>query len=106
MEALFYIVIGLLTALVLFSLGWWSALKWHGASLDSGSAEICADQPRVIVNMPADAKILPQMAGDKVIAGERAVLWYSVYCKAMENGYKDYAADDANQAVVSVFGHS
>lgn len=60
--------------------------------------------PRVVVNLPADAKILPQMDGDKVIAGERAILWYSVYCKATDDGSVAFAADDADQAVETVFG--
>lgn len=60
--------------------------------------------PRVVVNLPADAKILPQMDGDKVIAGERAILWHSVYCKAIDDGSVAFAVDDANQAVETVFG--
>lgn len=65
------------------------------------------NKPQVIVNMPKDAVPLESLAplpeGTKIVSEERAVLWWTVYKCAMDNGWKSYASYDANQAVHAVY---
>lgn len=68
-----------------------------------------APRPTVIVNMPADARPLSSLTqpGDKVIGPERAVLWWSVYSKAIESPSsltREQAANYADRAVAAVYG--
>lgn len=64
-------------------------------------------QPRIIVNMPADAKPLSRLTepGDKVIGSDRAVLWWTVYKASLDNHADCYISKDvADQAVKNVYG--
>lgn len=70
--------------------------------------DICRPHgPQVIVNMPANAKALqalPHPAGDaKIISGDRAILWWTVYSAALEH-HRDYPADDARRAIEACYG--
>lgn len=72
-----------------------------------GPAPLIEPEPKIIVNMPADAKPIGQLTqpGDKVIGSDRAVLWWTVYSAALANNeYASDAADLADQAVNTCYG--
>jgi hypothetical protein len=62
--------------------------------------------PLVVVNMPADAKPLAQLPADKVLAGDRAVLWWTVFkCTLDKNpGWIGLSVHAADRAVEEVYG--
>lgn len=63
------------------------------------------NDPEVIVYIPSGAT-LPKPATDaKVITGDKAVLWYTVYHETLEKGdNSDWARDAADDAVDHVYG--
>lgn len=75
-----------------------------------GCVVISSKEPQIIVNLPQDAKPLEQLPtpikrDTKVIEGDRAVLWWTVYYYSMEKGVDTaYARYNANSAVENVYG--
>lgn len=61
--------------------------------------------PQVVVNMPADAKPLSVLDDHpKVVGGDRATLWYTVYHETYLTSSARAAADAADRAVLTVYG--
>lgn len=102
-------IVEILSSAALFALGAivGAYLGRAALSIDTATSLGAAPvKPSVVVNVPADYRPLPSLSTDaKVISGEKAVLWYSVYCKTMETDYEDSndAIRAANEAVSKVF---
>ncbi len=61
--------------------------------------------PQVILQMPGDLKGLAKLDEHaKVVAGDRATLWFSVYSAGLKAGWNQSAIDAANAAVDTVYG--
>ena len=65
-----------------------------------------APQPQVVVNVPAEWKdAIPTLPATQV-EGARAVLWYAVFDRAMqETSYVSTGVNAANSAVGAAFGY-
>lgn len=67
------------------------------------------DRPQVIVNVPADYRPLDPLTaeGKPALVGEQALLWYSVFAKAMDvEGDTFWAKAAADEAVRTVYRRS
>lgn len=62
--------------------------------------------PQVVVQMPQDAEPLSQLPPNtKVVAGDRAVLWWTVYSRTLQDlSNSDWARFAADAAVDKVYG--
>jgi hypothetical protein len=68
-----------------------------------------ARPPQIIVNMPADAQSLeslkPLPEGTRIVASDRAVLWWTVYDRTLKANFGSiYSAKAADNAVLTVYG--
>jgi hypothetical protein len=62
--------------------------------------------PGIVVYLDKDAKqpaMLP-LPETKAVTGERAALWWTVFCKAEEKQFVSDAKETANSAVRNVYG--
>jgi len=65
---------------------------------------LTTQSPRVIVNIPADSKPLQSLPDDKVVSGDKAVLWWTVYKATLDKGWSsDAATIAAERAIKSVY---
>lgn len=95
--------LGLIVLLVAFA---WLALAYLKLKAIPQST---IPAPQIIVNMPADARPLAQLAPVEVnaeISGQRAVLWWTVYAKTVETDYEGSAEaiTAADAAVLAAYG--
>ncbi len=74
----------------------------------SEGATTVSEEPRIVVNVPADYKPLQTLDGQEVVIGEKAVLWWTVFNKTINTDYETAsdAVDAANAAVDKVYGES
>lgn len=65
---------------------------------------VASSRSAVVVNVPADYKPLATMPKDtKVLANEKAILWWTVYSAAIDH-HREYPTSDATQAIQAVYG--
>lgn len=62
--------------------------------------------PKIVVNMPKDARPLAELENNPTIniPEERAVLWWTVFKCLADNGYTTSATEAADKAVLTVYG--
>lgn len=82
-----------------------AALLISGSLIFHGYAQIKG--PSIVVYLDKDAKqpaALP-ISKTTAITGDRAALWWAVFCKAEEKQFPANAAETANTAVRNVYGN-
>lgn len=84
------------------------ALLSHGMWMRLRESPTPTAEPRIVIQMPADAVPLATLAqpGDKVVGSDRAVLFWTVFQRCVDdpNVYIDDAVKAAIQAVETVYG--